>query len=205
LERHVLLQETILDKPVDSNQLLTTHKLCERSEYSKEVWESIKSFQRKLQKLFPGNLYGMSHRVNSPKDFVVKQQANGSRAYFDTVGFRLVSKNPLGLIQAAECLHQSSLQVLFRFNTYPFSKTDYLQRVGVNSSTSYRAIHYYISLGTVIAEVQIHTASIEVWSQIHHRTLYKPTKRITTTDHKGITALGEIANIVDLTGLLGDT
>jgi hypothetical protein len=202
LRRHVLLQSSAFDQPVDSEELLITHSVCVRSHYNLQVWERIKNFHVKLCEMFPADQYTLSHRVSEIDHVTQKEQRNGLRAHFDTVGFRLVAHTPLGLITAIERIEQSALTILFRFNTYPFSDEEYRQRIGLNSSPCYRAVHYYVLLGSVIAEIQLRTASVDVWSEIHHHTLYKPTRSISVTDTEGIEALGQIANTVDLAGLL---
>jgi hypothetical protein len=202
LERHALLRATPADQPLDPAAVLANHAVRERSQYTQAVWESIALFEAKLHRMFPMDEYTFSHRVATAEQVALKQQTNGLRVHFDTVGFKIVAHAPLGLIQAVERFEQAGLSMLFRFNTYPFSIKDYRERIGPNSSYSYRAIHYYVSLGLVFAEIQIKTPRVDMWSEIHHCTLYKPTKPITTVDCDAILALGEIANVVDFTGLL---
>jgi flagellar biosynthesis/type III secretory pathway chaperone len=201
LKRYPALREMAIDNPVDDQALITSHGILKRSNYTQEVWQSIEVFLKKLQQLFPSNKYVLSHRVLDSKQVEVKLKKNGLRAHFDTVGFKLVSCVPFGLLQAIELFEQSDALILFRFNTFPFSKKEYRLRIGPNSSSSYRAMHYYVSLGSVIAEVQIRSPGIDVWSQIHHSTLYKPTGPISKANRNGILALGEIANVVDFTKL----
>jgi hypothetical protein len=202
VKRHPLLQESEIDRPIDNDALLSSLAVSKRSAYTDATWQSITSFYKQLRELFSGDLYELSHRVTNETDFAIKLRSNGSRAYFDTVGFKVVVNKSADIISAIEQLEQLSQRVLFRFNTYPFSKTEYLERIGPNSSTSYRAIHYYVLIDSVIAEIQLHTPNVNMWSKIHHRTLYKPAQTIDKADREGILALGEIANIVDLTGLL---
>ena len=205
LDRHDVLQPSELDGPVDYDALQVKLRLTGRPEYTLATWSSITAFARKMKRLFPDYRYALEYRIADSEEFAIKLQTNGSRAYFDTIGFRVIPKHSLDFIKAILLIERNLGKVLFRINTYQFCKQDYQRLIGPNSSTSYRAVHYYVWFGTEIVEIQLRTPHNNIWSNLHHVMMYKPNRTYTADDCAGILALGEIANIIDYAELLAYT
>ena len=135
----------------------------------------------------------------------MKYTQNGIRALFDIVGLQVVPHDSRDLIAAIHTLDTGTYEKLFVFNTFPFSERDFATKVGPDSSPYYRALHTYIDIGAVCAEVQFRTPVIDQWSRLHHATIYKPKIAITNCEHKLIQQLGKCANWTDFTQLLHTT
>jgi hypothetical protein len=87
LDRHDVLQPSELDGPVDYDALQVKLRLTGRPEYTLATWSSIAAFARKMKRLFPDYRYALEYRIADDEEFAIKLQTNGSRAYFDTIGF----------------------------------------------------------------------------------------------------------------------
>lgn len=187
---------------VNLESLVHSGKLIHRSLFNDSDWVKISNAYKMLTELFPETDYNIFHRVCTGEQVKLKESLNGIRAWFDTVGFQVVPKNASLILEAIKKMSaQNYCKTLCIFNTFPFSVEDFKTYISPTSSPYYRAIHYYIDIGNVCAEIQLRTPSIDQWSRIHHATMYKP--RITTTEKEKslVMEYGQIANWIDFYSL----
>lgn len=202
IERFPILQNNHYSKDLDFEAFLTKNSLIKRPDYDENIMSSIKNVKTSLENKFPSSKYRLEHRVSTVERVLEKEKINHARVHMDTVGFRVVPFNASDVIKVAEWLEkQQKWNVLLKLNTIASDPQDFKNILEPHSSPFYRAIHYYIDIGHVCAEIQIHTPAISQWSKLHHRTHYKP--QVQTTDHEKelIMEFGKIANWVDFKAL----
>lgn len=200
--RHQCLEsfpELGCSKAADASDLSTlVLQLLPRENFTAEVWESIAQFAQWCTSRFPSECFIVRQRVSTAEKVNRKIQQNGLRAWFDMVGFQIVPRSMTQFLKIIRVLHnEAQWDRVFVFNTFPFSQADFIRLVGRNSSSYYRAIHYYFNLGRVCVEVQVRMPLTDQWSMLHHATCYKPIQQVTAEEERAVSAFGHTANWVD--------
>jgi len=202
LQRHTLLN--VSDSKSDNNPelMIRKGKLLHRSNYDTETMDLILQTKEKVERMFPAELYQVFHRVCTSKEVLIKEDLNRLRAWFDTVGFQVIPKKAADITTAISTMEQQTeLEILFRFNTFPFSVTDFKTYISPASSSYYRAVHYHIGIGKICVEIQFRTPAIDQWSRMHHATHYKPIVVTNQEEKNLVMEFGFIANWVDFKAL----
>ncbi len=154
----------------------------------------IAEIDQKLKSIFGIKEFEHSFRIKDLEKF-----GNGENCGLaDIVGFRIVPKQSSRMAETISKFEKEfKNEIIFKLNTFPFNKKEIADIVGRNSSTYYRAIHYYLALGCLSVEIQIRTKGIDLWSKLHHDTIYKPEISVSRIDKNNIIRFGAIANITD--------
>jgi tRNA(adenine34) deaminase len=166
--------------------------------------KEAKKLKNELLELFPIDKYTHSSRISTTKQIAEKLQQNGPRGKLDSIGHRIVPKDSSLLSDAIKKFENNfSSRINYKLNILALNDDEFYSILSKSSSLNYRAIHYYITVGDCIAEVQFRTASTDAWASIHHETLYKPKREISVAENRAIENFGVIANIVDYNKILG--
>lgn len=165
--------------------------------------EVSRDIEQKLKFEFNTDFYIHSHRTLNKKKILEKTTQNGFRGLTDCIGHRIVPKNSYffpQLISRFEKIFKDS--IIYKFNSFILTDTEFYKILDKNSSVNYKAIHYYININNYIVEVQLRMSAIDIWSKIHHATLYKNTIRVNLEQKKAIDYFGNISNIIDYNSIL---
>jgi len=175
---------------------------CSMFDVTSREMSVVREFRRALEREFSIEKFDFEFRVLNPNRVKAKFQANGVRALFDIIGFRIVPKNPKEFTSLVEYFQRIDADMLFSLNTFLYNEQEFARLIGGNSSLFYRAIHYYIRIAGFFVEVQLRTHSIDIWSKVHHSVLYKPVIDISEQERLLVLEFGRIANIVDFSSML---
>lgn len=187
---------------VDMEDLFHKKHFINRRYFAEEAWDLIRRTKDTLEQLFPYGKYSIAHRVCSLEQAVCKEDKNGVRAQFDTIGFQVVPHHAFDMVLALGRMSaEKGWKTISIFNSFPFRDEEFDKQVGPNSSSYYRAVHYYIDVGELCVEVQFRTPVIDQWSKLHHATLYKPQISATQVEKEAVMEFGFIANWADLSVL----
>lgn len=165
-------------------------------------YTDIDRLYKKILLLFPHEQFVHAFRV---KDVVLTDTLVGAafpRWVTDVVGARVVPRDVRAfpsMIRAFEDAFADD--ILFKLNTFPFADDVMLCEIGP-FSIPYRAVHYYLPLGSYCFEVQFRSPAIDVWSAIHHDTMYKPRVPLSTASRDALMRFGEECCVVDAYGML---
>jgi ppGpp synthetase/RelA/SpoT-type nucleotidyltranferase len=156
----------------------------------------IASIRKKLKQLFPTSTYDHAFRIKDPQRLLGNLELDSDWGRSDIVGMRVTPKLATRFPQLVKAIERAlGDDLAFKFNLF-LRNNKKLARVRT-SSEYYFAINYYSELTGFFMEIQIRTASIGLWSDLTHDTMYKRKIRITPTMEKDLTKFGEICNIVD--------
>lgn len=167
-----------------------------------DSYADIDRLYKKILLLFPREQFVHAFRV---KDVVLAgtlADAAFPRWVTDVVGARVVPRDVRAfpsMIRAFEDAFADD--ILFKLNTFPLADDVMLCEIGL-FSIPYRAVHYYLPLGSYCFEVQFRSPAIDVWSAIHHDTMYKPRVPLSTASRDALMRFGEECCVVDAYGML---
>lgn len=202
IQRFPVLRDNQYNKNLDFEALLSKYNLAKRENYNERIMENIKIAKKTIESAFPSSEYSIEHRVNTKERVAEKEKTNYARVHMDTIGFRIIPNKAVDIIKVINWIeNQKQWKFLLKLNTIALNKQEFETIFEPNSSLFYRAIHYYIDIGGVCAEIQIHTPAINKWSDLHHSTHYKPMIQTTDFEKELIMQFGEMANWVDFKAL----
>jgi ppGpp synthetase/RelA/SpoT-type nucleotidyltranferase len=58
-------------------------------------------------------------------------------------------------------------------------------------------VHYYLFIDGIICEVQLRMWATDIWSEMHHKVIYKKTELVIPIEEKSVSDFGDMANLVD--------
>lgn len=162
----------------------------------------INRLYKKILLLFPPERFTHAFRV---KDVVLTDALVGAafpRWVTDVVGARVVPRDIRAFPDAIHLFEQTFADdILFKVNTFPMTDDAMLRDIGP-FSIPYRAVHYYLPLGLHCFEIQLRSPAIDVWSAIHHDTMYKPRVPLSASSRDALMRFGEECCVVDAYGML---
>lgn len=165
-------------------------------------YDEIDGFYERLLTLFPRESFAHAFRVKDVVRANTLVAAAFPRWATDVVGARVVPKRIQDfpkMIQDFERVFAD--EILFTINTFPMTDEEMIRDIG-QFSVPYRAIHYYFPLGRYCFEVQFRSPAIDVWSAIHHDTMYKPRVPLSAASCDALMHFGEECCVVDAYGLM---
>lgn len=162
----------------------------------------IDIFYGRLLTLFPRESFAHAFRVKDVVRANTLVAAAFPRWVTDVVGARVVPKNIQDFpTMIRDFERKFADEILFKINTFPMSDAEMIRDIGP-FSVPYRAIHYYLPLGRYCLEVQFRSPAIDVWSAIHHDTMYKPRVPLSLDSRDALMRFGEECCVVDAYALV---
>lgn len=175
----------------------TIYFLSNIDDFKNKLRLKTKTFIRELKTIFPPSKYHHSFRIKDSTAILDNIEKNKKIVLTDIIGIRIVPKHYLNITEILtkiEC--DLNDRIIFKLNTTASGDAKMMKK-NRKHSKYYHAVHYYISIGGNIAEIQIRTPGIDQWSKIHHSTMYKEIIKVDKMTIKYIKQFGRIANIVD--------
>ncbi len=167
-----------------------------------DSYMKMNAFYAHLIALFPRESFAHAFRVKDVVRANTLVDAAFPRWATDVVGARVVPKNIQDFPKAIQDFEREFAdEILFKTNTFPMNDEDMIRDIGP-FSVPYRAVHYYLPLGKYCFEVQFRSPAIDVWSAIHHDTMYKPRVPLSSASRDALMQFGEECCVVDAYALV---
>ncbi len=193
LSQSLALQRTL----VDPDGLVRDSDRRRGISISRKAFGRIMDFYTSMVYMWSEERYLHNIRITDIDDFERKLAVNGTRAYLDIVGMRIVPKNYEDFFKVLSFFEAHSFTRCCMVNTFLFRGDDFKRYISANSSASYRAVHYLLEIEGVPVELQVRTRGVDIWAKIHHATVYRPVVSITPNERECIDRFGEIASYMD--------
>lgn len=210
IDRHVLLAK------VQTKQSRELHQFCDIDKNLHELVaihnplidiqgkkkQEVKKYFLSQQARFPKKLIACRTRVNNAFAAREKMRENGIRARFDIAGMQIVPLDTAKYVSTVLGVAADEYETLYALNTFMYSDDDFRKKIGKDSVPFYRAIHLYKNVAGVFVEIQVRPKYTDLWSMVHHATMYKPIIKTTRKERRAVLWLGMVANVLDFTDLL---
>lgn len=163
----------------------------------------FQNIQSRVHRAFPHDEFTHTFRIKDPESLARNIQAHGlRRGTLDRVGFRIVPKHAESFPRMVQTFEDAFQDVhMQKLNTFAYGDDEIVARISPHSYY-YRAVHYYIPTDAYSIEVQLRTPAIDVWSALHHLTVYKPRVEVTDAERAIIEDFGRVSNLVDYAEML---
>ncbi len=194
-----------LEKILEKKEKRNSEKISLEDVYKtvEDAKDSVEELKKELETLLPEHGFIHYFRVKSKESLLSNSKEPFPHYRLnDVIGFRVVPKSPtqyLGLLDLLENAFYNDIK--YKLNFFSFSDKE-LDIMPLNISPYYKAIHYYIPTDKVYTEIQVRPPATDIWSEIDHKTRYKPQIETTPEEKKVIENFGRKACCLDLYEIL---